>query len=303
MTQEEIRRLLGGYATNTLTDDEQSALFAAALEDQALFDALHNEDTLRELLADPVAREHVRRALEPARRASWWMGRPWLISTAGGAAVAVAAVAIVISQHKPVQQAALRITPTQIGARPVEPKPQAPQIKRVPRSRETAQAIPAQLPAVATAPSAGLVVQEQSKNADTRMTSGSITAGVGGNVPLYNGPLVRYSLLRSGPAGDAVRLEVVSQVAGNLALYRMDATGQWQRVYPVNASELAITANTTYQIPEDPIASRGNQDKLRLVINPAVATSAGQLRAPRAQALFDKASPGLLVVEIPIGPN
>ncbi len=40
MTQDEIRRLLGGYATNTLTDGERTALFEAALEDQELFDAL-----------------------------------------------------------------------------------------------------------------------------------------------------------------------------------------------------------------------------------------------------------------------
>ena len=34
------------------------------------------------------------------------------------------------------------------------------------------------------------------------------------NAPLYTGPLVRYSVLRSGPSGDAVRIEVVSQLAG-----------------------------------------------------------------------------------------
>ena len=66
MTQEEIRKLLGGYATNSLTDRERTALFEAALEDQELFNALQNEDALRELLADPATREQVRLALEPA---------------------------------------------------------------------------------------------------------------------------------------------------------------------------------------------------------------------------------------------
>ena len=40
MSPEEIKKLLGGYATGTLTAEEQQALFAAALEDQELFDAL-----------------------------------------------------------------------------------------------------------------------------------------------------------------------------------------------------------------------------------------------------------------------
>ena len=36
MSREEIEKLLGGYATGTLTPGERDALFAAALEDQQL---------------------------------------------------------------------------------------------------------------------------------------------------------------------------------------------------------------------------------------------------------------------------
>ena len=39
MNREDIQKLLGGYATGTLTPEEQQALFSAALEDQELFDA------------------------------------------------------------------------------------------------------------------------------------------------------------------------------------------------------------------------------------------------------------------------
>ena len=110
---------------------------------------------------------------------------------------------------------------------------------------------------------------------------------------------MRYSVLRSGPSGDAVRIEVVSELAGRLALYRVDAAGQWQRVFPANGPEVPIAANTAYQIPNDPIAIRGNQDKFRLVITPAsgptprAGLAAGALNAPRAP----------LVVQITIGPN
>ena len=46
MTQEEIRKLLGGYATNALSADERRILFEAALEDQELFDVLAKEQAL-----------------------------------------------------------------------------------------------------------------------------------------------------------------------------------------------------------------------------------------------------------------
>ncbi len=103
MTQEEIRKLLGGYATNTLSERERAALFQAALEDQELFDALHNEDALRELLDDPVSREQIRQALQPAGpgpRASW-MPRRWLIATSSLAAAAAIGIAIFVWQRPP----------------------------------------------------------------------------------------------------------------------------------------------------------------------------------------------------------
>jgi hypothetical protein len=54
---DEVRKLLGGYATGTLTDEERNLLFSAALQDQELFDALADEEALRELLAEPATRQ------------------------------------------------------------------------------------------------------------------------------------------------------------------------------------------------------------------------------------------------------
>jgi hypothetical protein len=315
MTQEEIRKLLGGYATNTLSERERTALFEAALDDQGLFDALQNEDALRELLADPVSREQVRQALEPAtaeRRRASWMLQPWLIGWASLAVAAVIAIGVFVLERPPALKApAPPIASTQIAQSPIEPKLEAPQPAPLipvpaprrlrptpPISRETARS--AQL---AAAPSAGLVLPEAMQKQD-------VTAGIAADAPLYTGPLVRYSVLRSGPSGDAIRIEVVSELAGSLALYRIDAGGQWQRVFPANGPRLPIVANTTYQIPDDPIAISGNQDKLRLVIEPAAVLrlqgqiSAGSLNQPRAQALEKKTTaPAPLVIEIPIGPN
>src|ERR1700678_258313 len=99
MTQEEIRKLLGGYATDRLTADERRILFEAALEDQELFNALQNEDALRELLDDPVARSQVRRMLadpRPKRRPHFGSRRGlW-----GGALPAAAAVILIAIMNR-----------------------------------------------------------------------------------------------------------------------------------------------------------------------------------------------------------
>jgi len=52
-------RLLGGHAFGTLTDEERHELFAVALEDQELFDALVEHEPLREVLADRAVRNEL----------------------------------------------------------------------------------------------------------------------------------------------------------------------------------------------------------------------------------------------------
>src|SRR5207247_3700035 len=98
MTGDEIRKLLGGYATGTLTAEEQQALFAAALEDQELFDALVREQSLRDLLRDPGARAQLAAALdsppEHGQAGFWqWLRRPLEI---GSAMAGVAALAVLM---------------------------------------------------------------------------------------------------------------------------------------------------------------------------------------------------------------
>jgi hypothetical protein len=93
MRPDQIHKLLGGYATGTLTAEERQALFEAALEDQQLFDALAREQSLRDLLGDPAAKAQLLAALGEApatwrQRAARWM---W------GHAVGVAAVACLVA--------------------------------------------------------------------------------------------------------------------------------------------------------------------------------------------------------------
>ncbi|MDH3503625.1 MAG: anti-sigma factor, partial [Nitrospirota bacterium] len=72
--------LLGGYATNTLTDEEKRQLCEAALHDQTLFDALADEEALKAMLGDPEARQRILASLQATERSGgvtkerggWW---------------------------------------------------------------------------------------------------------------------------------------------------------------------------------------------------------------------------------------
>lgn len=114
MSRDDIQKLLGGYATGTLTPGEQEALFAAALEDQDLFDALAREQSLRDLLRDPAARAQVLAAIEEKPRAPWlaW----WRPVAAGIGMAAVVVLAVVVIRNstprpKPVEIAVVAEPP------------------------------------------------------------------------------------------------------------------------------------------------------------------------------------------------
>ena len=101
MTHDEAMKLVGGYATNSLTEEQRKGLLAAALDDQELFDALEREQGLKDVFDDRVARAEVRQALETPEsgtRASWTRWWAW-----GGASAAVAALVAIFStvQHRP----------------------------------------------------------------------------------------------------------------------------------------------------------------------------------------------------------
>jgi len=59
MDRDELDRLLAEYATGSLSEAEKEKLFAAALDDQDLFDQLMEEDSLREVIALPGARDRL----------------------------------------------------------------------------------------------------------------------------------------------------------------------------------------------------------------------------------------------------
>ena len=59
-------QMLGGYATNTLTEEEKRQLFEASLRDQELFEILADEEALKSMLDDPEARQRILVRLQPS---------------------------------------------------------------------------------------------------------------------------------------------------------------------------------------------------------------------------------------------
>ncbi len=104
----DVEKLLGGFATNSLTDQERTKLFEAALTNQRLFDALADEQALKELLDDPRSRRLLVQALKEKQSEVTWLGKlqgwfqqPWYQqpsswAVTGGAVVALLAVTVVV---------------------------------------------------------------------------------------------------------------------------------------------------------------------------------------------------------------
>lgn len=147
MNQEHIQRLLAGYATGQLSDEEKKQLFAAALENQELFDQLVEEDALREVIELPGARGRLLAALEPesnsfaAAPAALIAGRKlWL---AWAAAVAVISFSGVLTFY-------LLRTPSETAqiaeVRDTASKQQAPAYQPPPQSEPVAKPIIAERP-------------------------------------------------------------------------------------------------------------------------------------------------------------
>jgi hypothetical protein len=136
MSREEIHKLLGGYATGTLTPEEREALFAAALEDQELFDALAKEQPLHDLLREPAARAQLLAVLEERpepRYRVWWRPAAAVAATAG---IAVLAVLVFRGTHAPPPLEVAQVKPPESmpAPRPVAsdkpaPTPERPKLK------------------------------------------------------------------------------------------------------------------------------------------------------------------------------
>jgi hypothetical protein len=298
MTSEQARKLLGGYATNSLTEAERKALFEAALDDQELFDALQQEEALKELLADPASRNQIHRALIEApvsRPVRAWFSEARLWGGLAGTVAAAALIVAVIRSNDQQKSQVARVAPSQQisaeQARPpiapqTEPAPKqlasaprkasrSPRVLREPANSTTTGSLdtvtvqpqaaasppPPPQPAPAAAPQFQAFRQEQSARADTLLHYSLTKRDAGG----------AYSALPANTLpqpGDAVRLNVSSTLNGYLSLYQLDPSGNWKQIFPAAGQNVQVGPNATATIPDSPIVVTDMEQKFRLMLQP-----------------------------------
>ncbi len=217
MNRQDIEKLLGGYATGTLTPEEREALFTAALEDQTLFDALAREEPLRELLQDPIAKARLRAALQETK-VPWYHARlrPALLAVAI-AGIAVVAVVVERQSARRPELASARL-PKPVMPEPVpSPLPRALEKKAVPPLPASPVAVTepagvtAETPAVRTEP----VLQARVTEA-VRVTAPQDAAQLFSATSLR--PAFRANLLRSDQEGRGPGRAATAPVADALAI-------------------------------------------------------------------------------------
>jgi hypothetical protein len=146
----EIERLLGGYATNSLTEEERKLLFEAALDDQDLFNALEEEQALRDLLQDEESRREIVRALRPAPKRP---SRLWIWGLAASVAATAVLVLVLIPRETPKPTMTVALSSARLSA-PRDtalPAPPAAPARAVPVPRKKAAARPVPPPPVSAA--------------------------------------------------------------------------------------------------------------------------------------------------------
>jgi hypothetical protein len=239
MSREEIQKLLGGYATDTLGEAERRALFEAALADQELFNALAKEQALRDVLNDPFSRQQLLDALGPARsparmRVWQWMRRPAALAAVVGVATLLVVAGLALRRtgtlaHRDLRLADVRIPspkafeppPLQQHEKPQAVLPRPPILKPEPKMVDALSSAVAPIPpprgaiAVARLAEAGPQSAEVARQLYSRPNAPALGFATGAlpqtrmkmappglAAPTASNLGVRYSLLLKGADGE-----------------------------------------------------------------------------------------------------
>jgi cytoskeletal protein RodZ len=256
---DDIRKLLAGYATGTLSEAERKSLFEAALSDEELFAAISDEEPLRELLSDAAARRELLSRIEPAPRAfrerfATWLRRPVIaggLATAALAVVVVSIVPLLRMQPPPAEYAQVRVPARAVAPAPPGPEPAAETMATAPAAKprraerksqpvapgpeaaataEAPAAVPATPPAplqeapAAAAPGNAPVVAENLESrfdVRTERAAGQLVATkAAARQPLQ----ARLAVLKRSAAGDYVKVDPATTVfsGGDMVRIRVE---------------------------------------------------------------------------------
>jgi predicted secreted protein len=250
VTPEDARKLIGGYATGNLADEERKALFAAALSKQELFDELVKEQALKELLDDPRARQRLLDQLQSVPERISGGAAVWRRAAAGSLALATVMIAVVTMRVPARPKAAPVLTATRL------PAPAAPPIAApiAPPAELLRDSVRQMAPKPENKVAAAAPVAALSEQVDAMAKSKVTNQAAAGKLAKMDAGL-RYRILRrdaSGvfteaaadtafDAGDAVRVRVETPAAGILSL---SAGGEL-------LASLAVEPNQVYVLPAD----------------------------------------------------
>jgi len=141
MKFEDPEKLLGGYATDALTEAERKALFEAALANQDLFNALADEQALKELLSDARCRRQLLSLLEPKQEPVWrrfavWLGRPTSWAVAGSLATVLLITGLLVEMNRRTKSSSMALLKVEAPAETAQkPAPAAP-VQAAPREEK-----------------------------------------------------------------------------------------------------------------------------------------------------------------------
>jgi len=213
----EAEKLLGGYATGTLSAQEKTELFTAALKHQELFDALADEEALRELLADPKARQQLLELLEEEPKVVPFWRRRAVMGVAAGLMLLVTTTLLVQRQPEILRHASSTEAP-----KPAE-QPAAPELlkgeagpvqSRIPSVKSPGRT-ESVLPGKAKE---GLAVPDTLRSEDQSMEKGTLNApspaGGAAGVMAKPAPTVQ---LPAAPAAPRENVEMMAEARADLA--------------------------------------------------------------------------------------
>ncbi len=334
MSREEIHKLVGGYATGTLTPEERAALFQAALDDQELFDALAGEEALRDLLSDPASKAQVLAALDE-RTPRWYQRIGWLRPAAAALAMAgMAAVGVVwwrqmgpanvsrsqaplVAQVRPTPPPAAPVAQGQAGDQPVQSKPLVAPGRIAPGgapvSREAASPVrrfessPSPPPKpVVLAPAAAVAGNLGASAQPAQPAAPAQTQAVASAAPP---PTPALAGTVTDPTGTVVPGATIAVALDNLAVQmraRTDAQGNWSIAVPqpgLYHLTVAAPGFKTEQAAIDSQAAEARQIHTRLdvgassevvEVTPGVMTP---FRQTETAAQLQPAAPGVATVD------
>jgi len=239
-------KLIGGYSSGNLSPQEKDALFNAALRDQDVFDALMEEQALKELLEEPGVKADLIAALQPKvsllDRVKNFLATPVAWGTMGAVATAAVLLTVILpsarnrsssapqttAEVRPPQRSQDAASPAPLQSPPAEQSSSRP--STVPAPKKVAEP-PAEPPVVA------MKEQERREQAAAESQERDRRLQQQQTPPAVQNPAPLQEQLSQQPVPAAAAGMAGSLLAIDYALLRRSPDGSYQTATTVRATD------------------------------------------------------------------